>query len=410
MAFLQKAAHATSQLGVAFLHAEGQLERNPSAHVPGWSSLEDALGIQAKIGIRRAFRAGLDLTMIESLAERYIYDETESCYLDRASMLQGLRFDKKTYEELAHTWEPQSTLDLNKKKTANPFRIYAASKLRVDVKQQEFFPGHEPGAILRFSPLHRIMGKDQDRQPDEYFLFNTFPGFKVKPIATIDRTIMSAATSMLDTMLGLLTQDNDAQMKWLKQFVAHIAQYPQEKPQVCPIVIGGQGIGKSLFGDHLMRSLFDDMASLATASDLSDNKFLITPFINKLITFIDEVHLESPAIVNTIKKLVRQDYVSGQVKFGHARKYFIPSRLLIASNQVEIGLSPADAADRAFFFIMSVTAKQKKMTDPEFIKWSHTLKPFYNDFIEALQGVEFRQHLMRYFMDFEVTLRRAREP
>ena len=54
------------------------------------------------------------------------------------------------------------------------------------------------------------------------------------------------------------------------------------------------------------------MAGMADAGALSDNKFLITPFIGKLITFIDEVRLESPAAINVIKKLVRQDYVSGQ--------------------------------------------------------------------------------------------------
>ena len=400
LAFLQATTRATNQLGVEFLHAEGQLERNPSAHVPGWSSLEKSLGVQAKIGVRRAFKAGLDLTKIEEFADRYIYDETEAKYLDRESLIQGLRYDHNL-EEVAHKWEPDATF--NKNKRINPFRTYATSKLRVDVKQQEFFPGHEPGAILRFSPLHRIMDKDRDRQPDEYFVLNTFPGFKVKPIATIDKTLMTTAVSMLDRMLGLLTRDNDAQIKWLKQFIAHIAQKPEEKPQVCPIIIGGQGIGKSLFGQHLMTSLFDKMASTATASDLTDNKFLITPFINKLITFVDEVQLESPAVVNTIKKLVRQDYVSGQVKFNHQRDYYIPSRLLIASNQAEIGLSPTDAADRAFFFIMSVSAKQMGLTDPQFLEWSYTLKPFYNDFIQALQGVEFRQHLMRYFVDFEVT-------
>ena len=291
IAFLQKTAHATSQLGASFLNAERELERNQDAHVPGWSSLENALGVQGKIGIRRAFRAGIDLTKVEAMADRFIYDETADCYIDRVSMLQGLKFNKD-HEALAHAWEPEAEFDARKNKLANPFRIYAASKLRVDVKHQEFRPAREPGAILRFSPLHGILEKDQDRQSDEYFLFNTFPGFKVKPIATIDPTIMSIAISMLDTMLGLLTQDNTAQMKWLKQFIAHIAQKPEEKPQVCPIIIGGQGIGKSLFGQYLMTSLFDNMASTATAAGLNSNRFSITPFVNKLITFIDEVHLE----------------------------------------------------------------------------------------------------------------------
>jgi hypothetical protein len=207
---------------------------------------------------------------------------------------------------------------------------------------------------------------------------------------------------MLDHMLGLLTQDNSAQIKWLKQFIAWIAQHPAIKAQVCPIIVGGQGIGKSLFGADLMKALFGSMAGSATAMGLAENKFLITPFIGKLITFIDEVRLESVGAINTIKKLVRSDLVSGEVKFGHQRDWYIPSRLIIASNSPDIGLTSADAADRAFFFIMSWTADNKRMTDREFLDWSLTLKPFYAEFVQALESVAFKQHLMRYLMEIEV--------
>ena len=369
------------------------------AHVPGWSSLEDALGVQAKMGVRRAFRAGLDLDMIEMLAERYVYDETSHHYLDRESLIQELHFEHSK-DDLTSKWDNEPFF-INGKRH-NPFRIYAGSQLRTDVKRREFFPGDEPGALLRFSPLHGVV-VGEDKHGDEYRTLNVFPGFKIKPIATPDPVIMATAISMLDKMLGLLTQDNDAQMRWLKQFVAWIAQHPEIKPQVCPIIIGGQGIGKSLFGDTLMRALFGSMAGMADAGALSDNKFLITPFVGKLITFIDEVRLESPAAINVIKKLIRQDYVSGQMKYGHQHDYYIPSRLLIASNQIDIGLTPLDAADRAFFFIMSWTAKKKGMSDAEFLVWALGLKPFYADFIERLGHVTFRQHLMRYFVEFEVT-------
>ena len=399
IAFLQKDARAPKELGVNFIHAAGQLERDPMAHVPGWSSLEDALGVQAKMGIRRAFRAGLDLDMIEALAERYIYDETSHHYLDRESLIQEIHYEHSK-DDLVSRWDNEPFF-INGKRH-NPFRIYAGSQLRIDVKRREFFPGNEPGAILRFSPLYGIVA-GENRHGDEYRTLNVFPGFKIKPIATPDPTIMALAISMLDRMLALLTQDNDAQMKWLKQFVAFIAQYPHIKAQVCPIIIGGQGIGKSQFGDTFMRALFGSMAGMADAGALSDNKFLITPFIGKLITFIDEVRLESPAAINVIKKLIRQDNVSGQVKYGHQHDYYIPSQLLIASNQVDIGLTPLDAADRAFFFIMSWTAKKKGMSDAEFLVWALSLKPFYADLIERLNDVTFKQHLMRYFMEFEVT-------
>jgi hypothetical protein len=390
---------ATKALGVAFLHAERALERNSQAPVPGWSALETLFGPQAKVGIRRAFRAGLDIDAIERMSELYIYDRTMNEYLDRDELLKGLHHEHKGRDlEERH----KNEIIFVASKPQNPFKLYAGSSLRTDVQHREFRPGYEPGALLRYSPVHGLLN-GEDRHPDEYPVLNTFPGFVIRPVAVIDGAVMTKAVTMLDRMLGLLTQDKDDQIKWLKQFVAFIAQHPEIKPQVCPIIVGGQGIGKSLFGDNLMKALFGIMAGGAAADALTENKFVITPFLSKLITFIDEVRLESVGAINTIKKLVRADYVSGQVKFGHQRDYYVPTRLLIASNQADIGLSPADAADRAFFFIMSWTAENKRMTDREFVDWSVELKPFYADFVQTLEGVVFRQHLMRYFMDFEVT-------
>jgi hypothetical protein len=37
------------------------------------------------------------------------------------------------------------------------------------------------------------------------------------------------------------------------------------------------------------------------------------------------------------------------------------------------------------------------------LNWATELKPFYTKFTEALKSVPVRQHLMRYFMDFETT-------
>ena len=161
--------------------------------------------------------------------------------------------------------------------------------------------------------------------------------------------------------MDFITRDNDEQIKWLKQFVAHIAQKPAEKPQVCPIIIGGQGVGKSAFGNTFLRAMFGSMAGTGDAPALSDNKFMITPFIGKLVTFIDEVHLE-PSAVNMIKKLVREDRISGQMKYGHQHDWYIPSRLLIASNQFEIGLS-SDQLCRSCFFLHHQLDRQKKKYD-----------------------------------------------
>ena len=168
--------------------------------------------------------------MIEMLAERYVYDETSHHYLDRESLIQELHFEHSK-DDLTSKWDNEPFF-INGKRH-NPFRIYAGSQLRTDVKRREFFPGDEPGALLRFSPLHGVV-VGEDKHGDEYRTLNVFPGFKIKPIATPDPVIMATAISMLDKMLGLLTQDNDAQMRWLKQFVAWIAQHPADQTPSLP--------------------------------------------------------------------------------------------------------------------------------------------------------------------------------
>ena len=312
---------------------------------------------------------------------------------------KGLRFEYPI-EEMAHRYEKD--LVIIGKKRFNPFKIYTQSKWRIDVQRSDMFPGEEPASLLRFSPVYGIV-KSEEFLPDEYHVLNVYRGFVIKPVGTVDPQIMSKCVSVLDRMLGLLTRDNDAQMWWLKKFIAWTIQHPEIKQQSCPVIIGGQGIGKSRFGITLMKALFGDLAGQAEPSGLADDKFLITPFLGKLITFIDEVKLESAGAINAIKKLVRETSVSGQLKFEHQRDYQIPSRLILAANQTNIGLSPEDAADRALFFVLSWTAENKSMTDPEFQDWTYSLKPFYSEFMTMLESVAVKQHLMRYFMEVECT-------
>ena len=333
------------------------------------------------------------------MSERFVLDTSTHTYLDRESLIKGLPYTHKL-DDLVRVYDNEPVFV--GKKRLNPFRLYAASQMRSDVQRADLYPDKPPGSILRYSAVHGLLN-GEDRHPDEYRTLNVFRGFPIRPIAVVDPAVMARALSMLDRMLGLLTRDNDDQMLWLKKNLAWTIQHPEQKQQVCPIIIGGQGIGKSLFGDHLMHALLGELASSTSGSSMGSDKFLITPFIGKLVTFLDEVKLEAISAINEIKKIIRGSRLSGQVKFGHHREYYIPSRMIIASNQADIGLTPEDAADRAFFFIISWTAENKRMTDREFLEWSLTLKPYYREFVAALESVTFKQHLMRYFVDLECT-------
>ena len=167
-----------------------------------------------------------------------------------------------------------------------------------------------------------------------------FPWFsKIKPIATPDPIIMVAAISMLDKMLALLTQDNDAQIKWLKQFIAlDSLQHPAIKAQVCPIIIGGQGIGKSLVWRYSdARPGLAAWLAWPTPALSPITSLFITPFVGKLITFVDEVRLESPSCDQRHQEAGQAGQCLWPNEIRASERLLHSLYLLIASNQVDIG-------------------------------------------------------------------------
>ena len=389
---------ASGDLKVAYLQGEAQLIRDPLAPVAGWNAIGNLFKQEGKQGIRRAFRAGLDLDVIERMSERYLLDISTSVYLDRDWMLKGLAYEKK-HDDLVRIHDNESIFV--GKKRLNPFRLYATSQLRTDVATADMFPGEEPASIIRCSPVHGIL-KTDEIQPDEFKAFNIYRGFTIKPTGTVNPDLMRKCVTALDRLLGLLTRDNDAQIKWIKQFIAWTIRHPAVKQQVAPVIIGGQGIGKSVFGNTFMNALFGDLAGVGSAIAL-ENNFSITPFIGKLIVYIDEVRLSSAAAVNEVKKLVRETRISGETKYKDRKGYQIYSRLILTANKADIGLNPEDAADRTLFFIVSWNAENKHMNAQEFLHWTHGLKPDFVELTDMLERVDVRQHLMRYFTDIEVT-------
>ncbi len=388
---------ADNDLKLAYLQGEAQLIRDPLASVASWPAIANLFKNDGKQGIRRAFRAGLDLDDVERMSERYLLDISMNVYLDRDLLLKGLAYEKK-HDDLAHRHNNEAVII--GKKRLNPFRLYAMSNLRTDVATADMFPGEEPASIIRCSPVHGILRTDEI-QPDEYKAFNIYRGFTIKPTGAVNPELMRKCITAVDRLFGLLTRDNEAQMDWLKKFIAWTIRFPAIKQQVAPVIIGGQGIGKSVFGNTFMNALFGDLAGVGSAIAL-ENNFLITPFVGKLIVYIDEVKLSSAAAINEVKKLVRETRISGETKYKDRKGYQIYSRLILTANKADIGLNPEDAADRALFFIVSWNAMNKHMGPQEFNHWTWTLKPFFVEFTDMLERVDVRQHLMRYFMDIEV--------
>ena len=394
LSFLHKAAGAPKDLDLAFEHAQAALQRDPFARVPHWAALGSALTDAGRIAVRRAFRAGQDIEAVERFADRYVYDMGANVYFDRDALLRGTAFTLEAASLLhRHSNEP---VFVGLKKL-NPFQLYTQSALRVDVAQGDLLPGHPPAGVLRASPRLGVISADT-HEPDEFLVFNTFRGFVIQPASTVSESLLSEIVSMVDVMLALITRDHDGQMLWLKQWTAWTILHPEEKQQVSPMLIGGQGIGKSRLGKQFMTALFDDLAGEAEGRLLSGD-FGIGMFLNKLVVFLDEVVFMVLGSVEQIKKIIRSDRVHGSLKGQDARTYNVYARCMFASNRARVGLSESEAADRSLFWIIGHDADSKKMTAREFQIWTASLTDFYIRLDRMLKTLEVRRHLMHYLVN-----------
>ena len=159
-------------------------------------------------------------------------------------------------------------------------------------------------------------------QRTEYKVLNTYRGFTIKPtLGSSIQTVMRKVVTALDTMLGLLVLTRQRRADGLAQKIHRlddpILQYkkaasrPSDRRRARHRQV-------SLFGENLMTAPVRQLSvrNRHAAALLTDNAFLITPFIGKLITFVDEVRLETAtAAINEIKKIIRQKRISGQLKF-----------------------------------------------------------------------------------------------
>ena len=344
--------------------------------------------------MRRAFRAGQDIEAVERFADRYVYDMGANVYFDRDALLRGTAFTLEAASLLhRHSNEP---VFVGLKKL-NPFQLYTQSALRVDVAQGDLLPGHPPAGVLRASPRLGVISADT-HEPDEFLVFNTFRGFVIQPASNVSESLLREIVSMVDVMLALITRDHDGQMLWLKQWTAWTILHPEEKQQVSPMLIGGQGIGKSRLGKQFMTALFDDLAGEAEGRLLSGD-FGIGMFLNKLVVFLDEVVFKDHGAVEQIKKIIRSDRVHGSLKGQDARTYNVYARCMFASNRARVGLSESEAADRSLFWIIGHDADSKKMTTREFQIWTASLTDFYIRLDRMLKTLEVRRHLMHYLVN-----------
>ena len=382
-----------------FRDAIKKLENNPDARIPGWPALEADIGTEAMYALRTVFMPGVDVSPLTKMADRYIYDETDDKYIDRDRFYtmsgfihDGTELDRRHRNDLMEV----------SGKMRPVFKLFESSPLRRRVGGRDLYPDVQPGAIFRMSRAGDTIPDDQDGELGTMTVFNTWRGWPILPAKNVDESLMAQCHVMMDQLFALLTQDNKDQIIWLKKWIAWTVQNPGQKQQIAPVFVGGQGVGKSFFGNIFLEQLFQNQWGSASPKVL-EGTFSVEPFINKMFVFIDEAKFHAESSTDEIKKLIRSDRMGGSEKFQSARTYRIFSRVVFASNRFDMNIGQANTQDRALFYMKTYDRDYKGMTEHEFQAWATTLKPFFDQFRVFIRRMEVKEHFMYIFDTLPVT-------
>jgi len=382
-----------------FRDAIKKLENNPDARIPGWPALEADVGTESMLALRTVFMPGVDVSPLTKMADRYIYDETDDKYIDRDRFYtmsgfvhDGTELDRRHRNDLMEVAGKMKPV----------FKLFESSPLRRRVGGRDLFPDFHPGSIFRLSRAGDTIPDDQDGEPGTMTMFNTWRGWPILPTTTPNESLLVQCRLMVDRLFGYLSQDNATQIEWLKKWIAWTVQNPGQKQQISPVFVGGQGVGKSFFGNIFLEQLFQNQWGSASPKIL-EGTFSVEPFINKMLVFIDEAKFHSEAATDEIKKLIRSDRMGGAEKFQSARTYRIFARVVFASNRFDMNIGQANTQDRALFYMKTYDKDFKRMTESEFRTWAVTLKPFFDDFNRFIRRMDVREHFMYMFNTMEVS-------
>ena len=381
-----------------FRDAIKKLDNNPDAKIPGWPALESDIGTESMLALRTVFMPGIDVSPLTKMADRYIYDESDDNYIDRERFYtisgfihDGAQLDRRHRNDLMEVAGKMRPV----------FKMFESSPLRRRVGGRDLYPDFQPGSVFRISRSGDSIPDDQDGEAGMMTMFNTWRGWPILPTKNPDPKLIDKCNSMMDQLFGYLCQDNKGQIKWLKEWIAWTVQFPGQKQQVAPVFVGGQGVGKSFFGNIFLGHLFQNQWGSASPKIL-ESAFSVEPFINKMFVFIDEAKFYNEASTDEIKKLIRNDKIGGAEKFQTARTHRIFSRVVFASNRFDMHIGQQNIQDRALFYMKTYDKDFLKMSDHQFKNWAVTLKPFFDEFNTLISRVDVKEHFMHIFNTMEV--------
>ena len=190
--------------------------------------------------------------------------------------------------------------------------------------------------------------------------YNIFVDFECQAVEGCVETIHS--------VLNLISGGDKEIFDYIEKWIAHLIQKPYEKPGICIVVQGEQGVGKDTYFDFVGRMLGEYFFNTARASEDVFNRFNGHLKKTLLLKFEEASFMTNKQHDSALKSLITCEKQAYEDKGAGIIKLDSYVRVVMTTN-AEVPV-PIEQTDRRF---MLVKASSERMGDLEFWKSTHAV-------------------------------------
>ena len=178
-------------------------------------------------------------------------------------------------------------------------------------------------------------------EPQPADTLNFWVGITAKPT-------IGDASVIKEFIRHVICAGNLALYKYLMSFLAHMVQQPEDKPGICIVLIGGQGVGKGIFFQLLGR-IWGATTLLVSDIEQVIGRFNAALERNYVICMDEALFAGDKRSLNRLKSLVTEPQIRIEQKYQPSRTINSYQRFFAATNHDHFAHMEHD--DRRFLFL-----------------------------------------------------------
>ena len=191
-----------------------------------------------------------------------------------------------------------------------------------------------------------------DPRPTPPNVLNYWSGSPIEPVPG-DWSVIK------DFLRNDICDGDDGLFEYLTSYLAHMVQFPEEKPGIIPSLLGGQGTGKGTFGG-VLRAIWSRTTLAVSNIDHVVGKYNAALERNFVIWMDEALFVGDKKAMDRLKSFVTEPILMIDQKNQPRRTIRSFHRFFAASNHAHF--AQVDADDRRFLFLKVSNGRQGDLT------------------------------------------------